>query len=42
MQNHLLACDINNEAKKYLDSLEKESKQQYCVQLMSLPEYQMC
>ncbi|MFD1615974.1 DUF1800 domain-containing protein [Gelatiniphilus marinus] len=42
LQNHLLACEINNSAKAYLSALEKVSKQEYCVQLMSLPEYQMC
>ncbi|MDG1730777.1 MAG: DUF1800 domain-containing protein [Algibacter sp.] len=41
-QNHLLACDVNDSAKAYLQSLEKVSKQEYCIQLMSLPEYQMC
>lgn len=41
-QNHLLACEINESAKAYLQSLEKVSKQEYCIQLMSLPEYQMC
>ncbi|MGB5418203.1 DUF1800 domain-containing protein [Algibacter sp.] len=40
--NHLLACEINESSKAYLQSLEKVSKQEYCVQLMSLPEYQMC
>ena len=41
-QNHLLACEINESAKAYLQSLERVSKQEYCIQLMSLPEYQMC
>ncbi len=41
-QNYLLACEINESAKAYLQSLEKVSKQEYCIQLMSLPEYQMC
>jgi uncharacterized protein (DUF1800 family) len=41
-QNHLLACDLSESAKDYLNSLEKVSKQEHCVQLMSLPEYQMC
>jgi len=42
LENHLLACKISNSAKVYLKSLEKVSKQEYCIQLMSLPEYQMC
>lgn len=42
MGSHVLACPISDEAKTYLNSLEKVSKQEYCVQLMSLPEYQMC
>lgn len=41
-QNHVLACEINDTAKAYLQSLNKVSKQEYCIQLMSLPEYQMC
>ncbi|MEW4922150.1 DUF1800 domain-containing protein [Algibacter sp. 2305UL17-15] len=41
-QNHLLACEINESAKVYLQSLEKVSKREHCIQLMSLPEYQMC
>ncbi|WP_299550752.1 DUF1800 domain-containing protein [Seonamhaeicola sp.] len=42
LDNHILACNISPNAQAYLNSLEKVSKQEYCVQLMSLPEYQMC
>jgi uncharacterized protein (DUF1800 family) len=42
MENHLLICSMNENASAYLKSLEKVSKQEYCIQLMSLPEYQMC
>ncbi|MFL1010707.1 DUF1800 domain-containing protein [Flavisericum labens] len=42
LEYHILACQISPVAKKYLGSLEKVSKQEYCIQLMSLPEYQMC
>lgn len=42
IENYLLACEINESTKTYLSSLEKVSKQEYCIQLMSLPEYQMC
>ena len=42
MQNYVLVCTIDDGANMYLNSLEKASKQDYCIQLMSLPEYQMC
>lgn len=42
LENHLLACVMSENAKSYLKSLNKVSKQEYCIQLMSLPEYQMC
>lgn len=42
LHKHVLACEINDTAKAYLESLQKVSKQEYCIQLMSLPEYQMC
>ncbi|MFS4484180.1 DUF1800 domain-containing protein [Hyunsoonleella sp. 2307UL5-6] len=42
MDSHILACSINDETKVYLEALAKVSKQEYCIQLMSLPEYQMC
>ncbi len=42
LHTHILACNISDDAKTYLDGLHKVSKQEYCVQLMSLPEYQMC
>jgi len=42
LQEYILACDINTDTKNYLDTLQKNSKQEYCIQLMSLPEYQMC
>ncbi len=42
LENYLLACTISDNAKLYLNTLGKVSKQEYCVQLMSLPEYQMC
>lgn len=40
--NHIIACNLNEGVKTYLDTLKKSSKQEYCIQLMSLPEYQMC
>ncbi|NMH88864.1 DUF1800 domain-containing protein [Flavivirga algicola] len=42
LKDHILACSINKTANEYLKSLSKVSKQEHCVQLMSLPEYQMC
>lgn len=42
LQDYILLGDLNPEARKFLDDLEKVSKQEYCIQLMSLPEYQMC
>lgn len=42
LQNYVLACNINENVRMYLKSLNKISKQEHCVQLMSLPEYQMC
>lgn len=42
LEHYLLACAINPAAANYLNSLKKASKQEYAIQLMSLPEYQMC
>lgn len=42
LQDHLLICKLNNETISFLNNLSKSSKQEYCIQLMSLPEYQMC
>ncbi|TYA60174.1 DUF1800 domain-containing protein [Formosa maritima] len=42
LQGYLLQCSINLGTQDYLNRLSKKSKEAYCVQLMSLPEYQMC
>lgn len=42
LQNYILACNISNNTSDYLNTLSKVSKREYCIQLMSLPEYQMC
>lgn len=42
LETLILACKMNDGASRYLGALSKVSKQEYCVQLMSLPEYQMC
>ena len=38
----LIQGNINKGTADYLKTLSKASKRDYCVQLMSLPEYQMC
>lgn len=42
LPNLLIQGDINKGTAAYLRSLNKNSKRDFCVQLMSLPEYQMC
>ncbi len=42
LKEHILCEIINPDTEHYLSSLIKSSKREYCVQLMSLPEYQMC
>ena len=39
---YLIQSLINKGTADYLKTLSKKSKQDYCIQLMSLPEYQMC
>jgi len=38
----IVAPDLSKGTRSYIESLSKISKQDFCVQLMSLPEYQMC
>ncbi|GGI56081.1 DUF1800 domain-containing protein [Winogradskyella haliclonae] len=38
----LINGKINKGTMSYIASMDKDSKQTFCVQLMSLPEYQMC
>ncbi|MBC2844065.1 DUF1800 domain-containing protein [Winogradskyella flava] len=38
----IIQGNINRGTADYLKTLSKASKRDYCVQLMSLPEYQMC
>ncbi len=38
----ILQTPINIGTDGYLDKLKKETKKAHCIQLMSLPEYQMC
>ncbi|WP_178987010.1 DUF1800 domain-containing protein [Winogradskyella schleiferi] len=42
LQNYMIQGPINDGTADYLEILNKSSKQDYCIQLMSLPEYQMC
>ncbi|EDP72638.1 hypothetical protein FBALC1_16092 [Flavobacteriales bacterium ALC-1] len=42
LQDVIIQGNINKGTLAYLETLNKKSKQDYCIQLMSLPEYQMC
>lgn len=39
---YLLGGTVSAGTKKFLETLELENKQDFCIQLMSLPEYQLC
>ncbi|MCH7525782.1 MAG: DUF1800 domain-containing protein [Bacteroidetes bacterium] len=42
LKDFVLMSRINKGTNSLLNELSKTSKQDYCIQLMSLPEYQMC
>mgnify|MGYP001823565846 CR=1 FL=1 len=42
LENYLLATSFNSGTDKFMTSLNKVSKRDRCIQIMSLPEYQMC
>lgn len=42
LKNHLIIANLSTETEEFLNDLGKTSKQEHCIQLMSLPEYQMC
>ncbi|PTM11762.1 MAG: DUF1800 domain-containing protein [Bacteroidetes bacterium] len=42
MQDYLLMANPSSETQSFLNELGKTTKQEHCIQLMSLPEYQMC
>lgn len=42
LKEYIIQQPLNNGTLSYLNSLNKSSKQDVCIQLMSLPEYQMC
>ncbi len=39
---YLLGGAVRSGTKRFLQTLELENKQDFCIQLMSLPEYQLC
>lgn len=42
LQDYIIQGKINEGTLEFLNTVGKSSKREYCVQLMSLPEYQMC
>ena len=42
LKQQLILPELSDGTKTYLKTLSKNSKRNFCVQLMSLPEYQMC
>ena len=42
MKSLFLITAPNEGTETYLDHLSKSSKKEFCIQLMSLPEYQIC
>ncbi|RUA32058.1 MAG: DUF1800 domain-containing protein [Bacteroidetes bacterium] len=42
MQDQLINCEISPETKSFLSKLSVSNHRAYCVQLMSIPEYQLC
>ena len=38
----LLITNLDKDTEELLDSLEVKSNRNYCIQLMSVPEYQLC
>ena len=42
LKDIILATNLSKGAKDYISGLNQNSKRNFCVQLMSLPEYQMC
>ena len=42
IKDHVLQTKATRSTETLLERLSKESKKEYCIQLMSLPEYQMC
>ena len=42
LKDTLILCDLNKGTQQLLNQLETDTKRAYCIQLMSLPEYQLC
>ena len=42
LKDNLILCELNKGTEQLLKNLQLESKRDYCIQLMSLPEYQLC
>ncbi len=42
LRDTLILCDLNKGTQQLLNQLEIDTKKAYCIQLMSLPEYQLC
>jgi len=42
LENHLIVSKIDEDTKSLLLNLNLRDKKDHCIQLMSLPEYQMC
>lgn len=42
LQETLLTSPLNRGTKQYLDKLADQDLKEFCIQLMSLPEYQLC
>nr|WP_321228938.1 DUF1800 domain-containing protein [uncultured Psychroserpens sp.] len=42
LREQLIIAQLSDGTQTYLDTLSQSSKREYCIQLMSLPEYQMC
>jgi uncharacterized protein (DUF1800 family) len=42
LKDSLILSEINEGTEQLLNQLEIDNKKDYCIQLMSLPEYQMC
>ncbi len=39
---YILGASVSKETNHFLKTLEKEDQRNFCIQLMSLPEYQLC
>jgi uncharacterized protein (DUF1800 family) len=42
LRSQIIITQLSDGTQTYLNSLSQSSKREYCIQLMSLPEYQMC